>query len=131
MPPSLCLTSKRPAGTGRAWRTRSRMVAISPRFNHHLAELWPDPEAFDPGRFSAERQEDKVHRYAWAPFGGGVHKCIGLHFAGAEVKIVLHHLLRNFEWHVDPGYRAPMDLKVLPFPKDGQPVRLRRRRQDG
>ncbi|WP_038171246.1 cytochrome P450 [Tomitella biformata] len=103
------------------------MVAITPHFTHHMAELWPDPEVFDPGRFSAERREDKVHRMAWEPFGGGVHKCIGLHFAGAEIKIVLHHLLRNFEWHVDPSYRAPMDRKSLPFPKDGQPVRLTRR----
>lgn len=107
------------------------MVAISPRFNHRMAELWPNPEEFDPGRFSAERREDKVHRYAWAPFGGGVHKCIGLHFAGAEVKMVLHHLLRNFEWRVDPDYRVPLDLKVLPFPKDGQPVRLTRLRPRG
>lgn len=104
------------------------MVAITPYFSHHMAELWPDPEAFDPGRFSAERREDKVHRMAWQPFGAGVHKCIGLHFAGAEIKIVLHHLLRSFEWHVDPAYRAPMDLKSLPFPKDGQPVRLTRLR---
>ena len=102
------------------------MVAISPSFTHHMEEYWPNPEAFDPGRFSAERKEDKVHRMAWEPFGGGVHKCIGLHFAGAEIKIVLHHLLRNFEWHVDPEYQAPIDLKVLPFPKDGQPVRLTR-----
>lgn len=107
-----------PAGT---------MVAVAPYFTHHLEEYWPDPETFDPGRFSEERREDKVHRLAWQPFGGGVHKCIGLHFAGAEVSIVLHHLLRNFEWHVDPDYRAPMDMKSLPFPKDGQPVRLTRR----
>lgn len=104
------------------------MIAVTPYFSHHMEELWPSPETFDPGRFSAERKEDKVHRMAWEPFGGGVHKCIGMHFAGAEVKIVLHHLLRNFEWHVDPGYRAPMDLKSLPFPKDGQPVRLTRLR---
>ncbi|MDV7999888.1 cytochrome P450 [Rhodococcus sp. IEGM 1408] len=107
-----------PAGT---------MVAIAPYFTHHMEEYWPDPEAFDPGRFSEERREDKIHRLAWQPFGGGVHKCIGMHFAGAEVAIVLHHLLRNFEWHVDPDYRAPMDMKSLPFPKDGQPVRLVRR----
>ncbi|WP_394855131.1 cytochrome P450 [Dietzia maris] len=107
-----------PAGT---------MVAIAPYFTHHLEQYWPDPEVFDPGRFSDERREDKVHRQAWQPFGGGVHKCIGMHFAGAEVSLVLHHLLRTFEWHVDPDYTAPMDMKSLPFPKDGQPIRLLRR----
>lgn len=107
------------------------MVAFAPYFSHHMEELWPNPEAFDPGRFSTERKEDKVHRMAWEPFGGGVHKCIGLHFAGAEIKIVLHHLLRNFHWHVDPGYKAPMDYKSLPFPKDGQSIRLTRHRYRG
>lgn len=38
--------------------------------NHHMAEWWPDPDRFDPGRFSPERREDKAHKYAWAPFGG-------------------------------------------------------------
>ncbi len=57
-----------PAGT---------MVTISPNVNHHIADYWPDPDRFDPERFSADRREDKIHQYAWEPFGGGVHKCIG------------------------------------------------------
>jgi cytochrome P450 len=39
------------------------------------------------------------------PFGGGVHKCIGLYFAQMEIKTILHHLLRNFEWSLRPGDR--------------------------
>ena len=79
---------------------------------------------FDPERFSPERREDRSHRYAWEPFGGGVHKCIGLYFAGMEVKAILHRLLRNYRWSVDPGYVAPYDNHSLPFPKDGQPIDL-------
>ena len=90
-------------------------------------ELWTDPERFDPERFADDRREDKVHRYAWEPFGGGVHKCIGMFFAGAEVKAILVHLLRQYEWTVDPATRAPMNNHSLPFPKDGQPVHLTRR----
>jgi hypothetical protein len=48
-------------------------------------------------------------------------------FAGAEVKTILVHLLRQHEWSVDPGYVAPMSYASLPFPKDGQPVHLTRR----
>ncbi|HVV21213.1 MAG TPA: cytochrome P450 [Pseudonocardiaceae bacterium] len=105
-----------PAGT---------MVSVALHFTHHMAEYWPDPERFDPGRFSDERREDRVHRYAWEPFGGGAHKCIGMHFSNAEVKAVMHHLLLRFDWEVDPEYRAPMDYTALPFPKDGQPIDLR------
>lgn len=103
------------------------MVAITPHFTHHMHEYWPEPEKFDPERFAEHRREDKIHRFAWEPFGGGVHKCLGMHFSGAEIKTVMHHLLQRFEWSVDPGYRVPMSFTSLPYPKDGQPIDLRRR----
>jgi len=101
-------------------------VAIMLHFSHHMPELWPQPEVFDPMRFSAERREDKVHRHAWAPFGGGVHKCLGMAFGGSEVKLILHQLLRRFDWTVDASYRDRLNYHSLPFPSDGQPVALRR-----
>jgi cytochrome P450 len=94
--------------------------------NHYLEEYWPDPERFDPGRFADDRREDKVHHYAWQPFGGGVHKCIGLHFAGMQIKSVLHQVLQRYRWSVPDGYEWPLDTTSLPSPKDGLPVRLER-----
>jgi len=102
-------------------------VVVAPQFSHLMDQYWTDPAAFDPERFAEERREDKSHRYAWEPFGGGVHKCIGLFFAGAEIKAVMHHLLREFTWSVEPDYVAPMNNHSLPFPSDGQPIRLSRR----
>lgn len=101
-----------------------RLVAVMVHLSHHMPELWDEPQRFDPERFADDRRDDKAHRYAWEPFGGGVHKCLGMFFAGAEVKTILVHLLRQFEWTVDPTYVAPMSYASLPFPKDGQPVRL-------
>ena len=106
-----------PAGT---------MVTISPNVNHHIADYWPDPDRFDPERFSADRREDKIHQYAWEPFGGGVHKCIGLHFGGMEVKSVMHQVLLRYRWTVPAEYEWPLDMSTLPVPKDGLPVRLER-----
>ncbi len=103
-----------------------RLVSVMLHLSHHMDELWTDPEAFDPERFSADRREDKVHRYAWEPFGGGVHKCLGMFFAGAEVATIMHHLLRRYSWTVDPAYRTPLNYHSLPFPKDGQPIHLTR-----
>lgn len=107
-----------PAGT---------LAMTAPVFTHHCPEVWPDAQRFDPERFADERREDKVHRYAWHPFGGGVHKCMGMHFGGAEITTVMAHLLTRFEWRVDPGYTCPVDYTSLPVPADGQPVDLRRR----
>jgi cytochrome P450 len=105
-----------------------RLTAVMVHLSHHQEELWADPERFDPERFAAHRREDKVHRHAWEPFGGGVHKCLGMFFAGIEVKLILHQMLRQYTWTVDPDYRAPLNYQSLPFPKDGQPIDLRTRK---
>jgi cytochrome P450 len=102
-----------------------RRVTVGVHLSHHMEELWPNPERFDPERFADDRREDKVHRYAWQPFGGGVHKCIGMYFGTVEVKMIAHQLLRRFAWSIDPSYEVPMNYHSLPFPKDGLPVALR------
>ncbi|WP_018658404.1 cytochrome P450 [Actinomadura flavalba] len=104
-----------PAGT---------LVVVPLLTNHHMADWWPDPSRFDPERFAPDRREDKAHRYAWSPFGGGAHKCIGLHFAGMQVKSVLHQWLLRYRWSVPGRYTWPLDTTSLPSPKDGLPVRL-------
>jgi cytochrome P450 len=92
---------------------------------HHLPGLWPDPERFDPERFAEHRREDKVHRYAYLPFGNGVHKCIGMYFGGMEVKATMHQLLLRQRWSVGADYRMPVDLRSLPRPRDGLPITVR------
>ncbi|HEX2133323.1 MAG TPA: cytochrome P450 [Actinophytocola sp.] len=95
--------------------------------NHMLPEYWTNPFEFDPDRFGEDRREDKSHRFAYMPFGGGVHKCIGMHFGTYEVKTLAHELLRRFEWTVPAGYEVRWDPTALPLPKDGLPISLRRR----
>jgi cytochrome P450 len=104
-----------PAGT---------LLLVSPWFNHHFEEYWSDPLRFDPERFAEPRREDQSHRFAWMPFGGGVHQCIGMHFGVLEVKALLHEMLRTVRWRVAPGYEMPLDTTSLPIPADGLPIRL-------
>lgn len=99
-------------------------IALAVQFTHLMEDYWTDPMTFDPDRFGPERREDKSHRFAWIPFGGGVHKCIGMHFGGLEVKAIMHRLLRRYHWTIDPDYAPPMDNHSLPFPKDGLPITL-------
>jgi cytochrome P450 len=86
---------------------------------------WQNPDVFDPERFTPERAEDQSHKYAWTPFGGNVHKCIGMHFGGMEVKAILHQLLLRNTWTVRPGYELVIDYGTGPFPGDGLPIELR------
>lgn len=107
-----------PAGT---------LVAIHPWATMLREEWWPNPTHWDPERFSPERREDKVHRFAWAPFGGGAHKCIGLYFGGMEVKAIMHQMLQRFEWSVPAGYFPELEYGTGPTPADGLPIDIRRR----
>ena len=109
-----------PAGT---W------VSASPGTVMRSLEYWTEPEKFDPDRFGPDRQEDRTHKYAWAPFGGGAHKCIGLHFATMQVKIFLAALLKTYR--IEHASDAPIDwIRVpIPQPKGGLPVVLRKRAQ--
>jgi cytochrome P450 len=101
-------------------------VVTWPSVNHRLPELWTDPERFDPDRFVEPRAEQKRHRYAFAPWGGGAHKCIGMAFGQLEVKTVMHRVLRNYRLELPhPNYRARWDYGGVPVPMDGMPIVLR------
>ncbi|NKQ59206.1 cytochrome P450, partial [Amycolatopsis sp. K13G38] len=100
------------------------LVALAPAINHYVPAYWTDPDTFDPDRFAPHRREDHNHRFAWLPFGGGVHKCIGMHFGTLEVKTILHEMLRTTHWTIPHGYHIRWDNTSLPVPSDGLPVHL-------
>lgn len=124
--PSLMRKTVRDTEVAGYYIPANTVVGISPVVNHYLPEYWTNPDTFDPLRFSEERREDKSHRFAWVPFGGGAHKCIGMHFGTFEVKAILHEMLLNYRWRVADGYQVRWDNTSLPVPVDGLPVQLLR-----
>jgi cytochrome P450 family 135 len=52
------------------------------------ADVYPDPERFDPQRFL----DGAPGTYTWIPFGGGIRRCLGAAFAQFEMETVLHEL---------------------------------------
>ncbi len=101
-------------------------VNLWPGMTHRLPELWTDPQRFDPDRFAEPRSEHKRHRYAFAPFGGGAHKCIGMVFGQLEIKTVMHRLLRRYRLELPrTGYTPHYDYAGMPVPIDGMPIVLR------
>ena len=55
---------------------------------HRNPEYFPDPEKFDPDRFTPER-EKRIPRNAYLPFGVGAHICVGNHFALLEAHLLI------------------------------------------
>jgi len=73
-------------------------LLISPWAVHHSGRLWPNPEGFDPDRFDAS-----VAPMTWIPFGGGPRKCLGSHYALAELQVMLATLVRVARFELAPG----------------------------
>jgi cytochrome P450 len=100
------------------------MVGINPLFTHHMPDIWSEPEKFDPMRFTDEAQRNR-HRFAWVPYGGGAHMCLGLHFAYMQAKCFARHFLQNLEVSLEPGYKPDWQMWPIPKPRDGLRVVLR------
>jgi cytochrome P450 family 9 len=74
---------------------------------HRDPRFYPDPEKFDPERFNDENKH-KINPTMYMPFGAGPRNCIGSRFALLEMKLILFHVLKNFE--VVPVERTPIPL---------------------
>jgi cytochrome P450 len=93
------------------------VVQTSILANHYLGQYWRDPFVFDPLRFAEGRQEHKQHPYLWVPFGGGAHKCIGLHFADMLFKSVLFQIIRDYRVNFVDERQRDNKIQYVPFPK--------------
>ena len=102
-------------------------VFIFSRYSHYMPEYWSNPFTFDPERF--ERGEHKKHPFQFHQFGGGAHKCIGMHFSQMEYKCFLHQFMLKFDFERTNQKDPWMQTLPLPKPSDDMPIRLIPRRQ--
>ena len=100
-------------------------VGINPAVVHTDPVLWPDPDRFDPLRFTPDKVAAR-HKYAWVPYGGGAHMCLGLHFATMQTRILAHHILTRYEITASPHYTPRWQVWPIPRPRDGLRLELRR-----
>ena len=81
---------------------------------HRDSQYFPDPEKFDPERFSIENR-GKIDPDTYIPFGVGPRNCIGSRFAIMEIKTVLYYLLLNFTFDITENTQIPIKLEKIPF----------------
>ncbi|HET6997455.1 MAG TPA: cytochrome P450 [Solirubrobacterales bacterium] len=94
--------------------------------SHRIPEVFPDPEAFIPERFTRERKA-ALPRGAYVPFGGGSRICIGKRFGQTEVKLVATMLLQRLRLDAMPG--RTMTIRQMPTlsPRGGLRMKVRER----
>jgi cytochrome P450 len=74
---------------------------------HRDARWFPNPEGFDPDRWSPARAKD-IPRFAYFPFGGGPRVCIGNHFAMLEATLLLALVVQRFRVELVAGQRLDL-----------------------
>ncbi|WP_372748540.1 cytochrome P450 [Litorivivens sp.] len=102
------------------------ILFLAPQYVHRMPEYWDEPEKFDPDRWLEPRNEHKRHSFSFVGFGGGAHKCIGMHFALMQTKNFLHQFLTRYEFSLPENFGTEMQTVPLPKPADDLPMVLKR-----
>ncbi|NOQ14343.1 MAG: cytochrome P450 [Methyloprofundus sp.] len=106
-----------------------KYVCVSPRVSHRIPEIFPDPEKFDPDRFTEERQED-AKPFSWVAFGGGRHKCSGNAFAMLQLKAIYAILLRRYKFELVDAPESYQDDYKQMVVQPGSPCMVRYTKRD-
>nr|UXX33470.1 cytochrome P450 6a13-like protein [Holotrichia oblita] len=88
---------------------KGTQVFISVLGLHRDPEFYPDPDKFDPERFSNENK-GKIVPGTFLPFGDGPRICIGLRFGLMQAKTCLIRLLKDFEFSLNSRTKVPLEL---------------------
>ncbi|CAM4421331.1 Putative cytochrome P450 120 [Mycobacterium basiliense] len=97
------------------------MVAPGIGLVHGSAEVYSDPERFDPDRMLGATLSPTT----WLPFGGGNRRCLGANFAMVEMRVVLREILRRVELSTTASAGERQQLKhVILVPRRGARIRV-------
>ncbi len=103
---------------------RGAMIMIAPWTIHRHAAHWKNPHAFDPDRFSSER-EDELVPGTYLPFGWGPRVCVGASFATTESALILARLVRRFDFTADQPDRVRPVARLTTRPAEQIICRVR------
>ena len=105
---------------------KGSVLSVAQYFIFRHPEFWDKPEQFDPDRFLPE-QVNQRPKFAYFPFGGGKHVCIGQNFALMEATTILAAIAQRFHIDLVPGQSIEVDPQFTLRPKHGVKVTVRKR----
>lgn len=101
----------KPNGKGSFILPKGTLVYIPLLGFHNDPKYFPEPQKFDPERFTEDNKISHPN-YSYMPFGEGPRICIGKRFGLMQMKTALVHILSNFE--VTPCKDTPSTLEFDP-----------------
>jgi cytochrome P450 len=85
---------------------------------HFDPQYYRDPHRFDPDRFLPERAEHKT-RGVYAPYGAGIHTCLGASIADAQIALTAATILHSVDFtFADPSYQLKSEFTPGMSPKN-------------
>jgi len=100
---------------------KGTQVIISSCAVHRDPRWYPEPEKFDPDRFTEEAQAARP-KFSYFPFGGGRRLCIGEGFAWMEGVLVLAAIAQRWKFRLPEGHEVKLDPHITLRPKNGLPM---------
>jgi len=101
-------------------------IYLCPYVMHRHPRYFPDPERFNPERFTEAAKKERP-QFAYFPFGGGARVCIGEHFAKMEGTLVLASIAQWFRLSLVHGRTIVPEPKMTLRPRGGVRMRVSRR----
>ena len=101
---------------------------LSPFVMHRRPAFFPDPERFDPDRWTPER-ERALPKFAYMPFGGGPRVCIGNGFALMEAHLIVAAVAQRYRLRLRPGHPIDLNAQITLSNHGGMPMTPEQRPQ--
>lgn len=101
-------------------------VTISSHVTHRSPQLWDEPERFNPDRFEPEVARARP-RYAYFPFLGGPHQCLGRDFFLLQAQLVIIMAAQRYRMELVPGHVAEAEALLTQRMRGSLPMLIRAR----
>ena len=102
------------------------IMIMSPYILHRDPRYFPDPERFNPDRWTPEFKAS-LPQFAYFPFGGGPRRCIGESFAWMELVLVVATIAQQWTLRLVPGHPVEPQPVVTLRTKHGMKMTLDKR----
>jgi len=102
------------------------LVLMSQFVMHHDVRYFPEPNRFDPERWTTEAREQRP-QFSYFPFGGGPRRCIGEGFAWMEGILLLATIAQQWQMRLVPDQVIALRPVITLRPKFGMRMIVQRR----